>query len=471
MGWRSTLRRWRRWFRRVLHGDVEKRGAPELRHIKHVVVLMLENRSFDHVLGSLGPKVNGVTPEMSNPDLHGKSYPVGPLRPAQVSSFTPSPPHEKEFVAQQIEKMDGFVQAYQRKYPEAANLEPGDVMLHMDATQQPVTYFLAEEFTICNQWFSAVPTDTIPNRLYSLAGDAGNVTSTSPDLDLTQMPDLDSIFEQLDPEHWMLFSGSIPLAFAVSPIRTIGLDHDRWHPLSKFAEMVPHLPQLTWIDPTYYWLDVADGLPRRFVHVDDKFPIPNDDHPPSHTERGQELIRYIYESLIAHPDVWAGTVFVVVYDEHGGFYDHIAPPAIEPDERSADGFVQRGPRVPALIVSPFASRGAVCSSRFDHCSILKFLCDWLGLPKWTKRIASPHIASIAEALTTTARTDIPQVPGVMELPTETPPASSHSINLPRLVASIQKAAHAHNRKAYEAIFPEARTHPPGTAMPPLPTKS
>ncbi|HEV7556726.1 MAG TPA: alkaline phosphatase family protein, partial [Kofleriaceae bacterium] len=177
-----------------------------------------------------------------------------------------------------------------------------------------------------------------------------------------------------------------------------------------------------------------------------------------------------YESLTAHPDVWAGTVFVVVYDEHGGFYDHIAPPPIEADERSADGFVQRGPRVPALIVSPYASRGAVCESRFDHCSILKFLCNWLGLPQWTKRIASPHIESIEKALTTIARADIPHMPGSAVLPTESPPASPHSMNLPRLVASIQKAAHAHNRDKYEAIFPEARSYPPGTAMPPLPTK-
>ena len=225
-------------------------------------------------------------------------------------------------------KMAGFVRAYQATYPEAQDLDPGDVMLQLGREHQPMTYFLAEEFTICNRWFSAVPTDTIPNRLYSLAGTAGRVTSTSASIDLAEIPALDSIFEQLDPEHWRLFSGSIPLAFAVSPIRTVGLDADRWHTLSEFADYVPKLPKLTWIDPTYYWLDVADGLPRRLAHVDAKFPIPNDDHPPSQTERGQELLRYVYESLTAHPEVWANTVLIVTYDEHGGFFDHVEPPPI-----------------------------------------------------------------------------------------------------------------------------------------------
>src|SRR5262249_54219718 len=159
-------------------------------------------------------------------------------------------------------------------------------------------------------------------------------------------------------------------------IRTMGLDHDRWHSLSRFRELVPHLPKLTWIDPTYYWLDATEGLPRRFVHVDDEFALPNDDHPPSHIECGQQLIRYVYESLIAHPDVWAGTVLIITYDEHGGFFDHVAPPPIAREELGADGFSQRGPRVPALIVSPFTERGGVCSKVLDHCSILKFLCDW-----------------------------------------------------------------------------------------------
>jgi phospholipase C len=331
-----------------------------------------------------------------------------------------------------------------------------------------MTYFLAEEFTICNRWFSAVPTDTIPNRLYSLAGTAGRVTSTSASIDLAEIPALDSIFEQLDPEHWRLFSGSIPLAFAVSPIRTVGLDADRWHTLSEFADFVPKLPKLTWIDPTYYWLDVADGLPRRLAHVDAKFPIPNDDHPPSQTERGQELLRYVYESLTAHPEVWANTVLIVTYDEHGGFFDHVEPPPIYPEELGPDGFTHRGPRVPALIVSPYAARGAVCSEPFDHCSILKFLCDWLGLPKWTPRIASERVASVAAALTKIARSDIPAPSHEIAIPSSGPPVYPHHANLPSLVAAIQKATHDYACEKYEAKFPEAKRLPPGTDMPPFP---
>jgi phospholipase C len=430
---------------------------------------MLENRSFDHVLGSLGERVDGVTPDMVNHDLAGNPWRVGALELPRSSAFVPGPPHDHDSVHFQIGDgtMSGFVAAYQKQYPEAGDLDPGDVMRQLDRPHQPMTYFLADEFTICNRWFSAVPTDTIPNRLYSLCGEAGPVKSTDANTALAEIPALDSIFEQLDPEHWRLFSGSIPLAFAVSPIRTIVLDHDRWHTLSEFADLVPKLPKLTWIDPTYYWLEAANGLPRRLAHVDSKFPIPNDDHPPSQTERGQELVRYVYESLIAQPEVWANTVLIITYDEHGGFFDHVQPPAIAEADRGADGFTQRGPRVPALIVSPYAARGAVCGKTFDHCSILKFLCDWLGLPKWTRRIASTEIGSVADALTTVQRTDAPVPPHELALPTAGPPVHPHHVNLPGLVANIQRATHAEYREKYEARFPEARTHPPGSEMAPL----
>src|SRR5882724_849619 len=171
MSWRSTLRRWRRWWRRLMHGDVEHRGAPELQHIKHVVVLMLENRSFDHVLGSLGERVDGVTPDMVNHDLAGNPCKVGALELPRSSAFIPGPPHGHDSVHVQIGDgtMSGFVRAYQEAYPEAADLDPGDVMRQLARPHQPMTYFLADEFTICNRWFSAVPTNTIPNRLYSLA--------------------------------------------------------------------------------------------------------------------------------------------------------------------------------------------------------------------------------------------------------------------------------------------------------------
>jgi phospholipase C len=123
--------------------------------------------------------------------------------------------------------------------------------------------------------------------------------------------------------------------------------------------------------------------------------------------------------------------------------------------------------VPALIVSPYAERGKVCDQTFDHCSILKFLCDWLGLPKWTRRIASHEVASVADALVPTARTDVPLPPHAMAVPSDGPPVYPHHVNLPSLVASLQTVTHAEYRDLYEARFPEARTHPPGSDMAPL----
>ena len=123
--------------------------------------------------------------------------------------------------------------------------------------------------------------------------------------------------------------------------------------------------------------------------------------------------------------------------------------------------------MPALIVSPYAERGKVYPETLDHCSILKFLCDWLGLPKWTRRIASPEVGSVADALVPTARADVPHPPRALALPSDGPPIHPHHVNLPALVANLQRVTHAEYKDLYEARFPEAKQYPPGTDMPPL----
>ena len=106
-------------------------------------------------------------------------------------------------------------------------------------------------------------------------------------------------------------------------------------------------PALTWLEPTYTWAEV-------FV-LDPFFPEPNDDHPPSDMQLGQALIRYVYNAIRESP-IWERSALIVAYDEHGGFYDHVEPPACAPQ---ADGFTQRGARVPALVISPWVAPGSV----------------------------------------------------------------------------------------------------------------
>jgi phospholipase C len=198
---------------------------------------------------------------------------------------------------------------------------------------------------------------------------------------------------------------------------------------------VPKLPRLSWIDPVYSWANTWVLNPF--------FPEPNDDHPPSDVLRGQELMQYIYNALTAVPEVWEKTVFIVSYDEHGGFYDHVLPPILHEDERvpSDQEFSRRGPRVPAMIISPYAEKGAVRGHMpeeiYDHCSILKFLCDWLGIPPFTARIRSRHVRSVADLLTDQKRTAIPVAPPLPDLKR---PPHTYSVDVALSTVPVEEMA-------------------------------
>ena len=113
----------------------------------------------------------------------------------------------------------------------------------------------------------------------------------------------------------------------------------------------------------------------------------NDDHPPHHPGLGQELIRRVYEALASSPQ-WGRCLFLVTYDEHGGFFDHVPPPTTD-DDFAADGFDQLGFRVPSIAIGPYVRPG-VDSTVFDHTSWIKYVCERFGLTPWTKRIAAAN---------------------------------------------------------------------------------
>ena len=154
------------------------------------------------------------------------------------------------------------------------------------------------------------------------------------------------------------------------------------------------LRSLSWIEPSYDWMR-----------------NPNDDHPPTPVEAAQRLIHDVYNALAFDtaitPSAWPHTVLVVTYDEHGGFYDHVPPPAIPTPARSRTDqsenpdtmrpyFETYGPRVPAIVVSGFLKERTTFSKTLEHCSLLKFLCEWRGLDatKLSARVASSETTSL-----------------------------------------------------------------------------
>jgi phospholipase C len=393
-------------------------AAARLEQIEHVVVVMLENRSFDHMLGylSLPPaeggkgrtNIDGLTGPAANLNSYqGAGYPIHHLAKTAFAGEAEDPDHSGKSVDEQLaEGGQGFVSNFARISKErAAKLkvqepEPGLVMGYYDADDLPIYDHLAAEYCIVDRWFSSVPGATWPNRLYSIAGRAaGTRDDVSPPLYA-----LPSFARYLD-EHkveWSWYSFDPGTLRAVDPEYRLS-NHHRFsfldsRKLSTLERAVGELTEegLSFLD------DVAEGKLPQVSWIDPRFkdlrvlgPDSNDDHPPSDVIAGQDLILTIYHALSSAP-TWEKTLLIITYDEHGGFYDHVPPPAAADD---SPDFQRLGVRVPALLVSPLVAAGSSSTQllgpdvHFDHTSIIKTIltrfCNTNGqIPKLTTRVAA-----------------------------------------------------------------------------------
>jgi phospholipase C len=351
-----------------------------LAKVDHVVVMMLENRSFDHMLGYLSltggrAEIDGLRPEFAN-EYEGRSYPVHHLGTTAVPM---DPDHSSAAIDTQIAggAMSGFVASA------AATLagggddgDPGCVMGYYNGSDVPVYDHLAEEFAVCDRWFSSVAGATLPNRLYALSGAAAGSRDDRP----AHIPPLyhqPSFVRHLDaagvPWRWYSFDpGTLRLADARYRLG----HHDRFGYFSKTGlpwravldltcnQKLPSflddaaagtLPPMSWIDPAFTNFNPLG------------FPV-NDDHPPADVKDGQDLVLAAYDALASSP-LWDRSLLVIVYDENGGFFDHVPPPDAADDD--PDMFGSYGVRVPAIIVSPWIQPRTVSHTVFDHTSIIK----------------------------------------------------------------------------------------------------
>jgi phospholipase C len=355
--------------------------------IDHIVVLMMENRSFDHMLGYLklnhGHSSDGLTTTMSN-QFKGKNYRIHHLKQTVLKSGQ-DPCHEGACVTEQLlNNNGGFVANY-------AHTHPGDpdfdlVMGYFQKEDVPVFHALSQSFCVCDRWFSSVDGATWPNRLYSIAGKA----SSSKDNTSIPMYNLPSFVRHLDQKRvtWNWYSHEAP-----STLRLVdGQYRLSLRPRFHFVEHSTKkcflrdaangdLPSVSWIDPDFSDLGFTG----------------NDDHPPSDIRKGQELILKVINAVQSGPQ-WKKTLLVIVYDEHGGFFDHVVPPAAVD---SSPIFRRYGVRVPAIIVSPWVVPGSVSSEIFDHTSIVKtiltrFCKDSAGaIPVMSDRVtAANHLGAV-----------------------------------------------------------------------------
>ena len=346
--------------------------------LKHIVVLMMENRSFDHMLGSLkavNPQIDGVDGTQYNLDTQGNKVLVQPLAEFQ-SQLDPDPDHHFPAVDQQIfagdqsatrvATMQGFVQSYFQQQEDVAHSHK--IMYYVSADKLPVLTSLATNFAVFNRWFASIPGPTICNRAFAHYGTSFGQVGMS-----MFYPQGKSIYERLqDAGH------TAKLYYfdqASSTMEVVNLLQHQPQLFGTYDQFLADcksgtLSDYSFIEPNYTDHDSDDGEQ-----------LASDQHPDHNIQAGELYIASVYNAIVSNPALWASTVLLVVYDEHGGIFDHVPPPACTPDGHSAGpadtglsfsfNFDRLGVRVPAILISPWIPKGTVVGADrvFEHASI------------------------------------------------------------------------------------------------------
>jgi phospholipase C len=378
--------------------------------IDHFVVLMLENRSFDHLLGWLhrdDPRIDGLVGTESNLLL-----PADPNSPVATVTDTAvptdpdvDPGHELADVNEQLfgsravhagalPTNSGFVASYSAKRQQAGKGAGGGglIMRGFSPANLPVLATLAREFAVCDRWFASVPGPTWPNRFFVHCGWSGGHYDGA-----FRLYGMRTIYEELEAKQcsWGIYlGGGFGQVFLLTHLYASGRGNNV-RTLAEFYRAAQHgrLPSYTFLEPDYFGGNA------------------NDEHPPHDLRHGESLIADIYHAVRQSP-AWPKTLLIITYDEHGGLYDHVSPPAdpryIPNPKHDPDfDFSRLGVRVPAVLVSPYVPKGTVDHTEYDHTSVLATLTKRFALPgKLSQRVAGA--ATLEHALSLpTPRNDTP----------------------------------------------------------------
>ena len=366
--------------------------APGSSKIDHIVVVMMENRSFDHFLGWL-PGARGRQGGLSYLDTDGEAHPTWRLN-TYVGCAHPDPDHSYAGGRSEYDdgKMDGWLRTTTNDTFCIGYYEEADL---------PFFAALARHFTTLDNYFASILSSTFPNRVFQHAAQTDRLSNT---LDLSTLP---TIWDNLA-------SAGVSHKYYFSNVPFLALWGDKYIGISAFFTdfladaAAGTLPAVSFLDPAFTILDDGEG---------------NDDHPHADVRAGEAFLGQVYRAVTGGP-CWKNTVLIVNRDEWGGFYDTIVPPRViapnDVDTDLVDGKALLGCRVPTLVVSPWTRGNAatprIDSGLYDHTSVLK-LIEWrYNLPPLTKRDGSNEIANLANALNFSAPNDV-----VPALPVVTPP--------------------------------------------------
>ena len=353
--------------------DTLPAGAPHGSQIPldAIVVLMQENRSFDHYFGQ---RVNDTNPNPLDPA-------APPIHAYHETRYCEPADLDHSWNGSHTEfdngKMDGFTKA---------NVDPSDptgsrTMGYYDRRDLPFYYALYRKFATGDRFFCSLLSQTFPNRFYLLAGTSFGHIRNDFFVATTEFAQ-PTIFNRLDDAGiaWKVYSSQLPFANLFAYVRNTR--QANVVPIAQyFADAVNGtLPQVAFVDPIF-----ADRPTRE-----------NDEHPPANVQVGQEFVSRVVKALFTSPQ-WRRAALFLTYDEHGGFFDHVPPPsacvpdAIPPMLQPGDepgAFDRYGIRVPVVVVSPYARRRFVSHEAHDHTSILRFIATRFDLPALTARDAN-----------------------------------------------------------------------------------
>ena len=345
------------------------------------VLVMQENRAFDHYFSELtvpGQTVDGASRDATNPD---PTTPGGTIARFHQTAYCFDNPAESW--SQTHREIDGgALDGFTAQNAQADDPTGARAMGYYDETDLPYYYALARAFAISDRHFASVQANTWPNRMFYMAGTARGI------VDDTFPPSADGSGHALPDLFTRLDDAKVTWAFYVQDFPTLAIDVGAF---GQHEENVLPFAQ--------FFTDAAAGTLPRVVFVegtDLDGGVSPDEDPPADVQVGEQMVHDIVAATMASPQ-WPRAALLFSYDEHGGLYDHVAPPAAcAPDDTppalgSGDvpgAYDALGLRVPLIVVSPYAKRGYVSHVVTDHTSILRLLEARFELPALTHRDAN-----------------------------------------------------------------------------------
>jgi phospholipase C len=408
--------------------------------VDKIFVLMLENRSFDHVFGLSG--MRGHTPDGAPTVVDGapagshsnidpfdhSSHPVTGGADFSLKGVDADPGHEFDntvvalcgngvtypatHVYPPIDN-SGFV----ANYRDTGSSTPGRIMRCFEPERMPVLHQLAREYAVCDAWFSSLPGPTWPNRFFAAAASSGGLDRSPTTADIISATTVDgyrfengTIYDALDDRclAWRIVEGDeFPVSFALAGMNLNALQGR----FTDFEDFVSDVQSPSY-EAKYVFIEPKYGAHDFDVTGPGDFTCGNSTHPLDDVTRGERLIKDVYEAIRRSPH-WERSVLVVTFDEHGGFYDHVEPPtAVPPGDTPTLSnvefgfpFDRLGVRVPAVVISPRVRRGTIDHTVYDHSSILATVERNFRLPSLTARDAAA--GDLLHLLTGPVRPDTP----------------------------------------------------------------